>query len=55
MMGDLNKFDHEIDEADGRTFLFNMSAQPALVKKMIEAQLDDNKVRFLIDKVLRDS
>ena len=32
-----------------------MSAQPALVRKVIEAQLDDPEVRFILDDVLCDA
>ena len=55
MMGDLSVVDLETDESDSGAFLFTMSAQPTLVRKVIEAQLDDPDVRFILDDVLSDT
>ena len=54
MLGDLSVVDLETDESDSGAFLFTMSAQPALVRKVIEAQLDDPEVRFILDDVFSD-
>ena len=54
MMGDLSEFEFEVEENENGAFLFNLSAQPALVKRVIDAQLGDNEVRFLLDDVLSE-
>ena len=55
MLGDLSVVDLETDESDSVAFLFTMSAQSALVRKVIEAQLDDLEVRFILDYILSDT
>ena len=45
IMDNLNEFGFELDVVDSGVFLFNLIVQPALVKKVIEAQLDDDEVR----------
>ena len=52
MLGDLLEFDLEVEDTTNGAFLFSMSAQLALVRKVIEAQLGDDEVRFLLDDVL---
>ena len=52
--GDLAEFEFEAEEIKNGTFLFNLSMQPVLVKKVIEAQLRDDEVKFILDDVLSE-
>ena len=54
MMSELGEFDLEMAEEDGSAVLFTLNAQPALVRRVIESQLDDDEVRFLLDDVLSE-
>ena len=54
MMGDLDEFQFEAEETGNEAFLFNLLAQSALVKKVIEAQLGVDEIRFLLDEMLRE-
>ena len=55
MLGDLSGFEVEYEESESGPFLFTMSAEPALVRKVIEAQLADDEVRFILDDVLGET
>ena len=55
MLGDLSRFQLEDKDIASGAFLFNMTAQPVLVRKVIEAQLGDDEVQFLLDDVLNDT
>ena len=54
MLGDLAEFEIDSEETESGAFLFQMSAEPALVRRVIEAQLGDDEVRFLLDDVLSE-
>ena len=54
MLGDLAGLDVEAEGTDSDGFLFTMTAEPALVRKVIETQLGDEEVRFILDDVLSD-
>ena len=51
----LSEVEFDVEETESGAFLFTISAEPTLVKKVIEAQLDDDKVRFLLDDVLSET
>ena len=55
MLGDLSGLEVEYEESESGPFLFTMSAEPALVWKVIEAQLADDEVRFILDDVLGET
>ena len=52
MLGYLAGLDVEAEGTDSDGFLFTMTAEPALVRKVIETQLGDEEVRFILDDVL---
>jgi len=54
MLGDLAEFEIDPEETESGAFLFQMSAEPALVRRVIDAQLGDDEVRFLLDDVLSE-
>ena len=54
MMDELGEFDLELAEEDDGAVLFTLNAQPALVKKVTNAQLSDEEVRFILDDVLSE-
>ena len=54
MMGELGEFDLEMAEEDGGAVLFKLNAQPVLVRKVIDAQLSNEEVRFILDDVLSE-
>ena len=55
MLGDLADVGIDTEEAASGAFVFNMSTKPTLVRKVIDAQLGDNEVRFLLDDVLSET
>ena len=52
MLADLSGLEAEYEEAELGPFLFTMSAELALVRKVIEAQLAYDEVQFILDDVL---
>ena len=54
MLGDLAGLEIEAEGTDSDGFLFTMTAESALVRKVIETQLGDEEVRFILDDVLSD-
>ena len=55
MLGDLTEFEFEPEETEGGAFVFQMLAEPALVRRVIEAQLGDDEVRSILDDVLSEA
>ena len=55
MLGNLTGLDVEAEGTDSDGFLFTMTAELALVRKLIETQLGDEEVRFILDDVLSDT
>ena len=55
MMGDLNEFNLKLSEKEDGVALFTLNAQPTLVKKVIEVQLDDEEARLILNEVLNDA
>ena len=55
MLGDLIEVEIDTEETESRALLFTMSAKPTLVRKVIEAQLGDDEVRFLLDDMLGEA
>ena len=55
MLENLAEVEFDIEETASGEFLFNMSAGPTLVRKVIDAQMGDDEVRFLLDDVLGES
>ena len=51
MISDLNEFHLDLYESEEEAYLFTLSAQLELVKRVIEAQLDDDEVKFLLNEV----
>ena len=41
MMGDIGEFDLDLAESEGHATLFSVCAQPTLLSRVIEAQLQD--------------
>ena len=54
MLGDLARLEVETEGTDSDSFLFIMTTEPALVRKVIEAQLGDEEMRFILDDVLSE-
>ena len=55
ILDDLRAFGLEDDDSDTGAFLFTMSAEPALVRRVIEAQLEDPEARLFLDDILSES
>ena len=54
MLGDLAGLEVEAEGTDSDAFLFMMTAELALVRKVIEAQLSEEEVQFILDDVLSE-
>ena len=54
MLGDLAGVEVDTEEIASGAFLFNIFAEPTLVRKVIDAQLSDDKLRFILDEVLSE-
>ena len=54
-MGNLNEYELELVEEEDGAVLFAVSAQPVLLKRVIEAQLDDEETRLILNEILIDS
>ena len=55
ILDDLRAFWLEDDDSDTEAFLFTMLTQPALVRRVIEAQLEDPEARLFLDDVLGEA
>ena len=55
MLDDLVGVEFDTEEIEFGAFLLNMSTEPTLVRKVIDAQLGDDEVRFLLDDVLSET
>ena len=55
MLGDLVDVEVDTKETVSGVFVFNMSVELTLVRKVIDAQLGDDEVRFLLDDVLSET
>ena len=52
ILDDLRAFGLEDEDSDTGAFLFSMAVEPALVRRVIEAQLEDPEARLFLDDVL---